>query len=46
MSTFYAKLVAKRRSKPEALRLAKLELIERGANPSQWAPFVLYGSPH
>jgi len=45
MSAFYVKLVAKGLSKPQALRLAKLDLIRNGANPSQWAPFVLDGSP-
>jgi CHAT domain-containing protein len=45
MSAFYVKLIAKGLSKPQALRLAKLDLIRDGANPSQWAPFVLDGSP-
>jgi len=45
MSAFYVKLVTKGLSKPQALRLAKLDLIRNGANPSQWAPFVLDGSP-
>ncbi len=46
MSRFYSRLIADRLPKPKALRLAKLDLIRNGANPSQWAPFVLAGSPH
>lgn len=45
MSAFYFKLITRGLSNPRALRLAKLDLISRGANPSQWAPFVLAGSP-
>jgi CHAT domain-containing protein len=44
MSRFYTRLLSDRLSKSQALRFAKLDLIRDGANPSQWAPFVLEGS--
>jgi CHAT domain-containing protein len=45
MSRFYSRLISDRLPKSQALRFAKLDLIRHGANPSQWAPFVLEGSP-
>jgi CHAT domain-containing protein len=45
MSRFYSRLISDRLPKSQALRFAKLDLISHGANPSQWAPFVLEGSP-
>lgn len=44
MDTFYQKLLAGRLNKSHALRLAKLQLLNRGASPSRWAAFVLIGS--
>jgi CHAT domain-containing protein len=45
MSAFYQMLLSRGMTKSRALRLAKLDLIRQGANPSQWAPFVQAGSP-
>jgi CHAT domain-containing protein len=45
MRAFYMRLISKGISKSKALRLAKLDLIKDGANPSQWAPFVETGYP-
>jgi CHAT domain-containing protein len=44
MVNFYRRLAL---GKAEALRAAKLELIEKGryAHPFYWAPFVLVGEP-
>jgi CHAT domain-containing protein len=44
MDTFYERLLAGRLNKSQALRLAKLKLLNRGASPAQWAAFVLAGS--
>ena len=46
MGIFYRRLLARRLNTSLALRLAKLNLINRGASPSQWAAFVLVGSVH
>jgi CHAT domain-containing protein len=45
MTAFYRRLVSGRFDKSNALRLAKLELLNQGANPSQWAAFTLVGTP-
>jgi len=44
MTAFYQRLMVKHYDKSESLRLAKLAVLKEGANPSQWAPFVLVGS--
>jgi CHAT domain-containing protein len=44
MIAFYRRHIGERFSKTHSLRLAKLKLIEMGAHPSQWAPFILVGS--
>ena len=44
METFYQKLTRQNISKAEALRLAQLDLLERGyRKPFYWAPFILVG---
>jgi CHAT domain-containing protein len=45
METFYQKLTQPNISKAEALRLAQLDLLERGyRKPFYWAPFILVGN--
>ncbi|WP_413160415.1 CHAT domain-containing protein [Capilliphycus salinus ALCB114379] len=45
METFYSYLSQANISKAEALRLAQLDLLERGYRlPFYWAPFILVGS--
>lgn len=44
MTAFYEDMLAKQSNKSQALRYAKLRLLKLGANPSQWAPFILIGS--
>jgi len=46
MIKFYENMIEKGMTKPEALRRAKLAMIERGgdyASPYYWSAFVLYG---
>jgi len=44
MTSLYS-LMADGKSKAEALREAKLELMKRKPNPFYWAAFILVGSP-
>lgn len=46
MERFYEKLIVDQLDKTEALRLAKIALIEEGefTHPFHWAPFVLMGN--
>ena len=44
MATFYQKIAQSNISKADAIRLAQLELLERGyRQPFFWAPFILVG---
>src|SRR5437868_302188 len=45
MTEFYRGFLGNGRNKAQALRLAKLAMLKNGANPSQWAPFILVGVP-
>jgi CHAT domain-containing protein len=44
MIAFYKGFLLRRYNKSQSIRLAKLAMLKEGANPSQWAPFVLAGS--
>ena len=44
MTDFY-KYLSKKSPKDQALRQAKLELLNKGASPREWAAFVSIGNP-
>lgn len=44
MTRFYS-LMAEGKSKTEALRQAKLELMKKKPNPFYWGAFILVGNP-
>jgi CHAT domain-containing protein len=45
MRAFYQALFVDRQSKAQALRTAKLKMLNAGAPPSRWAAFILAGPP-
>jgi CHAT domain-containing protein len=44
MTAFYKRFITGQFNKSKSLRLAKLDLLEQCANPSQWAAFTLVGT--
>jgi len=45
MIAFYRNLFVGRQTRFDALRQAQIALANTGADPADWAPFVLYGDP-